>query len=358
MDVRLDGSRPCDIKLNDDRALSSTMSRGSLGLGEAYMDGWWDCEAPDQLFDRILSGRIHRKVRLNANFVVQVVKARLLNMQSRRKSLEVAEVHYNLGNDFYEAMLDPWMQYTCGYWQGGAKTLEEAQEAKLDLVCRKLDLKPGERVLELGCGWGGFARFAASRYGVEVVAYNISVEQVAWAREKCAGLPVDIRLSDYRDATGEFDKAVSIGMCEHVGWRNLKPFCKLVHDRLKPDGVFLLHTIGGFEISRELDAWMDRYIFPGAFMPSPVQIAGAFDKHFILEDWHNFGVDYDRTLMAWNENFEAAWPRFSEKYGDRFHRMWRYYLLSCAGTFRSRYNQLFQLVLSKRGIRGGWKTTR
>ena len=147
-------------------------------------------------------------------------------------------------------------------------------------------------------------------------------------------------------------------MCEHVGWRNLKPFCKLVHDRLKPDGVFLLHTIGGFEISRELDAWMDRYIFPGAFMPSPVQIAGAFDKHFILEDWHNFGVDYDRTLMAWNENFEAAWPRFSEKYGDRFHRMWRYYLLSCAGTFRSRYNQLFQLVLSKRGIRGGWKTTR
>lgn len=357
-DIRMDGSRPWDIDLRDAKALDRIMGTGSLGLGESYVDGQWDCAAIDQLFDKILSSRLHRKVQVNPSFLLQIVKSKFVNMQSRDRSKKVAEIHYDLGNAFYEAMLDPYMQYTCGYWSGGAKNLVEAQEAKLDLVCRKLDLKPGEKVLELGCGWGGFARFAATRYGVEVVGYNISKEQVAWAREKCEGLPVDIRLSDYRDAEGSYDKVVSIGMCEHVGWKNMRSFCQLASDRLKPEGVFLLHTIGGFRVNHENEPWIDKYIFPGSFLPSPAQIANAFDGLFIMEDWQNFGVDYDKTLMAWNEKFEAAWPRFAEQYGDEFRRMWRYYLLFCAGSFRSRYNQLFQVVLSKQGVRGGWKTVR
>lgn len=357
-DIRMDGSRPWDIDLRDAKALDRILSTGSLGLGEAYVEGQWECGAIDQFFDKILSSRLHRKVQVNPSLVLQIVKSRFVNMQSRDRSRKVAEIHYDLGNTFYEAMLDPYMQYTCGYWSGGAKNLVEAQEAKLDLVCRKLDLKPGEKVLELGCGWGGFARFASTRYGVEVVGYNISKEQVAWAREKCEGLPVDIRLSDYRDAEGTYDKVVSIGMCEHVGWKNMRSFCQLASDRLKPEGVFLLHTIGGFRVNHENEPWIDKYIFPGSFLPSPAQIANAFDGLFIMEDWQNFGVDYDKTLMAWNEKFEAAWPRFAEQYGDEFRRMWRYYLLFCAGSFRSRYNQLFQVVLSKQGVRGGWKTVR
>jgi cyclopropane-fatty-acyl-phospholipid synthase len=358
VDVRLDGKRPWDIDLRDEKALDRILSTGSLGLGESYVDGQWECAAIDEFFDKLLWSRLHRKVQVNPSLVIRVLRAKILNLQNRDRSKKVAEIHYDLGNEFYEAMLDPYMQYTCGYWQNGAKTLAEAQEAKLDLVCRKLQLKPGEKVLELGCGWGGFARFAASRYGVEVVGYNISVEQVAWAREKCKGLPVDIRLSDYRDAEGEYDKVVSIGMCEHVGWKNLRSFCQLASDRLKPEGVFLLHTIGGFRVNHENEPWIDKHIFPGSFLPSPSQIATAFDGLFMMEDWHNFGPDYDTTLMAWNENFEKAWPRFADQYGDRFRRMWRYYLLFCAGTFRSRYNQLYQVVLSKKGIRGGWRAVR
>lgn len=357
-DIRLDGSRPWDIDLVDENALHRVMSTGSLGLGESYVEGQWNCGAIDQFYDKLLSSRLHRKVQVSAPLLLQFVKSRIVNMQNRDRSRKVAEIHYDLGNDFYEAMLDPYMQYTCGYWSGGATNLADAQEAKLDLVCRKLDLKPGEKVLELGCGWGGFARFAASRYGVEVVGYNISKEQVAWAREKCQGLPVDIRLSDYRDAEGTYDKVVSVGMCEHVGWKNLRSFFQLASDRLKPDGTFLLHTIGGFRKNHQNEPWTDKYIFPGSFLPSPAQLAVAFDELFVMEDWQNFGVDYDRTLMAWHENFEASWPRFRDQYGESFHRMWRYYLLFCAGTFRSRYNQLYQVVLSKKGIRGGWKTVR
>ena len=357
-DVRLDGSRPWDMELKDDSVPSRILTQGSLGLGESYMDGHWECRDLEGFFDRALSMQLHTRIRLPISFIAHLAKARLLNLQSRRKSLEVAEIHYNLGNDFYEAMLDPWMQYTCAYWGNGAQTLQEAQEAKLDLVCRKLDLKPGERVLELGCGWGGFARFAASRYGVEVVGYNISVEQVAWGREKCKGLPVDIRLSDYRDAEGVYDKAVSIGMCEHVGWKNLRSFVRLVHDHLKPEGRFLLHTIGGIQEARDLEPWLEKYIFPGAVLPSPAMLGKAVDGIFVLEDWHNFGADYDRTLVEWRRRFEESWPTFEARYGERFRRMWIYYLACCAGTFRSRYNQLYQLTLSKVGIRGGWNPVR
>lgn len=357
-DVRLGGDRAWDIRSFDPSIADRLLAQGTLGFGDAYVDGLWECDALDQFFDRVLQARLETRIKPNFQLLVRIAKAKLLNMQSRARSLQVAEIHYNLGNDFYEAMLDPWMQYTCAYYGSGATTLEEAQEAKLDLVCRKLDIQPGDRVLELGCGWGGFARWAASRRGADVVAYNISTEQVSWARERGEGLPVDIRLADYRDAEGEFDKVVSIGMCEHVGPKNYRTLMETAHRCLKPGGLFLLHTIGGNREVPSIDAWIDAHIFPGAVLPSPMGLARAFDGLFVLEDWHNFGPDYDRTLMAWHERFEAAWPRFESRYGEAFRRMWRYYLLMCAGTFRSRKNQLWQLVLSKGGAPGGWTTAR
>jgi cyclopropane-fatty-acyl-phospholipid synthase len=357
-DIRMDGSRPWDMRDVDPSVPGRVAAEGNLGLGEAYMDGLWQCDDLEGFFHRVLSARLHRQVKPNLAILAQVAKAKLMNLQNRELSRKVAEIHYNLGNEFYAAMLDPWMQYTCAYWEGGARDLEQAQEAKLELVCRKIGLKPGDRVLELGCGWGGFARYAASRHGAVVTAYNISTEQVAFARERCQGLPVEIRLSDYRDATGEFDKVVSIGMCEHVGPKNYRAFLQLAHDRLVEGGIFLLHSIAGNKVEVGMDAWLDKYIFPGAVLPSPGNLGKALDGLFVLEDWHNFGVDYDRTLVAWRERFEASWPRFREQYGDRFHRMWIYYLACCAGTFRSRYNQLFQLTLSKGGVPGGWRPVR
>jgi cyclopropane-fatty-acyl-phospholipid synthase len=357
-DIRINGKRPWDMQCHDEAAFERIAADPSLGLGESYMEGMWDCKALDQFFDRLLFSARHTKFCPTSAILARVAKAKLLNMQNKQRSIRVVNVHYDIGNAFYEAMLDPYMQYTCAYWNGTATDLASAQEAKLDLICRKLDLAPGEKILELGCGWGGLARYAAEHYGVQVAAYNISTAQIEWARARCNGLPVEFHLRDYREATGTFDKVVAIGLCEHVGYKNYRSFLELAHQRLKLGGIFLLHTIGGNRSVCHLDPWTDRYIFPGGMLPSVAQLGNAMDDLFVIEDWHSFGTDYDLTLMAWHANFEHAWPCFSEEYGEQFYRMWRYYLLSCAGAFRSRDIQLWQLVLSKDGIRGGWKRTR
>jgi len=255
--------------------------------------------------------------------------------------------HYDIGNDVFEAMLDSRMNYSCGYW-AKAGDLEQAQRDKLDLICRKLEWRAGERVLDIGCGWGGFPRFAAEQYGVEVTAATVSREQCRWAQQYCKELPVTISLVDYRELKGRYDKIASIGMFEHVGPKNYPIFFDTVHRVLKDDGLFLLHTIGSENTSAYCDPWVDRYIFPNGHLPSACQLAQTLEGRFLIEDWHNFGPDYDRTLMAWWENFEAAWPRLKQRYNQRFYRTWKYYLMSCAGMFRAKQGQLWQLVLGKR----------
>jgi cyclopropane-fatty-acyl-phospholipid synthase len=281
------------------------------------------------------------------------VVSRFTNRQRKSKAAVIAEAHYNLGNDLFEAMLDRRMVYSCGYWREAAD-LDAAQEAKLDLVCRKLALEPGMRVLDIGCGWGSFAQFAAERYGVEVVGVTVSQPQVDLGRARCAGLPVDLRLQDYREVRGRFDRVVSIGMFEHVGLKNYRQFMEIAHRCLNEKGIFLLHTIGGLRSILCQDPWVEKYIFPNSLIPSARYITDAIEGLFVMEDWHNFGADYDRTLMAWWGNFEKAWPSLQARYGDRFYRIWRYYLLYCAGSFRARYNQLWQVVLSKGGVPGGY----
>lgn len=356
-DVRIDGERPWDIQVHDDRLYSRVLADHSLGLGEAYMDGWWDADALDQFFYRILREGLSLKQINRPALLFDSLKARWVNGQSKGKSKRVAECHYNLGNRFFERMLGPHMQYSCGYWKD-AEDLTSAQEAKLDLVCRKLQLQPGDTVMEFGGGWGGFAKFAAERYGCQVTIYNISEAQVAFAREDCQGLPVEVLQEDYRNATGRFDKVVSIGMFEHVGALNYEVFFRLQRDCLKEDGLMLLHTIGRDETGLTGDPWFSRYIFPGGQLPSMCQITTAAEGHFTLEDFHNFGHDYDPTLMAWFRNFEHHWPEFREEHGENFHRMWEYYLLSCAGSFRARRIHLWQLVFSPRGVEGGYQPVR
>lgn len=348
-DVRINGDRPWDMRFLAPGVPERVFADGTLGLGESYMDGEWDAEQLDAFFCHVVRARLEERVRPSI-LIWQSLKSRFLNRQSRQRARQVGEQHYDLGNDFYEAMLDRRMTYTCGYWKE-ATTLDEAQEAKLDLICRKLQLEPGMRLLDIGCGWGSFMAYAAEHYGVECVGVTISGEQLEWAQHHYPDLPLEFRLQDYRDVNERFDRIVSIGMFEHVGDRNYREFMAIAHRCLVDGGLFLLHTIGKNERRPVSDPWIDRYIFPNGELPSVGQIGDAVDNLFVVEDVHNFGPDYDRTLMAWCANFEAAWPRFADRLGQRFYRMWRYYLLSCAGIFRARDIQLWQWVLSKGGTR-------
>ncbi|NOY38265.1 MAG: cyclopropane fatty acyl phospholipid synthase [Chlorobi bacterium] len=346
--ITLNGDNPWDIHVHDERFYRRLITDGVLGVGESYMDGWWDCDALDEFFNRIIRAGINKKIEGNWKFMLFVLRTRLFNMQNKVRSRKVSEQHYDLGNDLFTRMLDKRLNYTAAYWKN-AINLDEAQEAKLDLVCRKLELKEGMSVLELGCGWGSFAKFAAEKYGVKVVALNISEEQVKLARKITEGLPVEIRKMDYREATGTYDAVVSIGIMEHVGYKNYRIYMELTDRCLKDDGIALIHTIGTNKSTTHTNPWTDKYIFPYGMLPSIAQLSRAMEGRFVIEDWHNFGPDYDKTLMAWYDNFEKAWPELREKYGDRFYRMWRFYLLTSAGGFRSRNNQLWQVVMTKPG---------
>ena len=346
--IAINGSHPWDIQVHDARFYDRVLRQGTLGLGESYMDGWWDCAALDQFIDRALRARLEDQVKGNWHVLFQVFRSRLLNLQAPSAAFEVGERHYDLGNDLYRAMLDKRLNYTCGYWKD-ATTLDQAQEAKLELVCQKIGLKPGMRVLELGCGWGSFAKYAAERYDAHVLGVTVSKEQVALGMELCHGLPVELRLQDYREVTGTYDAVISIGIMEHVGYKNYRTYMQVVDRCLKEDGIAFVHTIGANKSETTTNPWTDKYIFPNGMLPSIAQIGAAMEGLFVMEDWHNIGPYYDRTLMAWHANFQAAWPDLQARYDERFYRMWRYYLLSSAGGFRSRSTQLWQIVFTRTG---------
>ena len=304
-DVRMDGARPWDLRIRDPRFHRRVLTGGSLGLGEAYMDGWWDCQRLDAFFERILRAGLDVRV-IPLRDRLRLIGARLTNPGRRAMAFDIGRHHYDLGNRLYGAMLDRRMIYSCAYWPA-ADDLDAAQEAKLDLICRKLDLKPGMRLLDVGCGWGGLMRHAVRRHGVSAVGITVSTEQAGEARRRCAGLPVEIRLQDYRDIQGTFERIVSVGMMEHVGVKNYPVFYATVRRHLAEDGLFLLHTIGNNRSQCNTDPWIARYIFPNSMLPSARQLCRAAEPHFVMEDWHNFGADYDRTLMAWAANFESRW---------------------------------------------------
>lgn len=355
--ITINGSSASDIQINDKRFYKRVLKDGSLGLGESYMEGWWDCLALDDFFYRVIQFGGEKKLKANIYLIGLVLAAKLFNRQSLKRANKVARKHYNLGNELFERMLDKYMMYSCAYWDK-ASNLEQAQENKLDLICRKLKLSPGLKVLDIGCGWGGFAQFAAQNYGVHVTGITISSNQAELASTRCANLPVDIQLKDYRNINKKFDRIVSIGMFEHVGVKNYPIFMDVVYRNLKDDGIFLLHFIGGNEHRITTDPWIDRYIFPNGVIPSPNQVSAAFEKKFMLQDWHNFGHYYDNTLMEWLKRFKTAWPTIKDQYDDQFYRMWEYYLNICAASFRSGKNHLWQIVLTKQSYNLSYQSVR
>lgn len=349
--VSLNGSNPWDIQVIDSRFYNRVIRTGTVGLGEAYMDGWWECTRPDEFFSKVIKAGITAP-RFSPYTLMLFLKSLLTNQQNRKRAYDVGKVHYDIGNDLYRAMLDKRMVYTCAYWED-ATTLDEAQENKLDLVCRKLNLQPGQNILDIGCGWGSFAKYAAEYYGVRVTGITVSKQQAELGKQICRGLPVDIRLQDYRDVNEHFDHVVSLGMAEHVGLKNYRNYIAVARRCLSETGVFLLHTIGSGISVRKTDPWIHKYIFPNSMIPSIAQLGAAFEGQMEMEDWHNFGVDYDKTLMAWYRNFNNSWDSLKKNYPQRFYRMWKYYLLMSAGSFRARSNHLWQIVLSKYGLPGG-----
>lgn len=342
--VGVDGENPWDIQVHNPEFFKRVIGQGSLGLGESYMDNWWNAEALDELFYRLIRARLQSKVTTVRDKLFYVY-AHLVNRQKGKKAFEVGSQHYDAGNDLYERMLDKRMIYTCGYWQD-ATNLDEAQEHKLELVCRKLKLEPGMRVLDIGCGWGGAARYMAEKYDVEVVGISVSQEQVNMANDQSKGLNVSFRFQDYRDLNDSFDRIYSLGMFEHVGFKNYPDYFQMANRCLKEGGLFLLHTIGFQYTSELVDPWIERYIFPNSILPSAELIGRDSARLFTIEDWHNFGLDYYKTLHAWNDNITAAWVDLPT-YDEEFRRMWHYYLMCSAGSFKACTNHLWQIVLSK-----------
>jgi cyclopropane-fatty-acyl-phospholipid synthase len=352
--VEVGGDRPWDIQVNRPELYARVFAEGSVGAGEAYMDGWWDCPALDEFFLRVVSADLGGRLKPNLHTLGLALSARLQNRQSRHRALQAVKTHYDLDVAVFEATFDRRLTGSCGYWKN-AGTLDEAQEAKLDLVCRKIGLTANQHVLDIGCGWGAFMGFAAERYGASCVGVTVSEQQVDYARKRYAGLPADFQLMDYRAFDGSADHVVSMGMFEHVGPRNYRTYFARAQRALRPGGVFLLHTIFANEREATIDPWLDRYIFPSGALPTVGQIATAVEGLFVIEDVENFGPDYDRTLMAWRENFRGHWPELSDRYGERFCRMWDYYLSCCAGAFRSRAISVGHFVLSPAGVPGGWR---
>ena len=362
-DVEFNGERPWDPRVHNPGLYGQLLSQGSLAFGNSYVRGEWDCEQLDELISRLLSVDANRPLSPTAQWhsLIRLLLERISNPQSRSRAFVVGRRHYDIDPRVYAAMLDPQMVYSCGYWRQ-ANDLNTAQDHKLQLICEKLELQPGQTLLDIGCGWGGLAAFAAQHYGVRVLGITVSVQQASYIRERLGHLPIEVLLCDYRrlgrHTEVPFDRVASIGMYEHVGRRNDRAFQRVLQQQLKPDGLALLQTIGCNRGGDHSDAWIDAHIFPGGRLPSPSQLCNSLESSFLIEDWENFGADYDRTLLAWWHNFEAAWPQLQRDIGREFYRFWRYYLLSCAGFFRSRQGQLWQVVFSRPERRGTYQSWR
>ena len=346
--VAIDGKQPQDMQVRDERLFTRVLREKNLGLGQAFMDGWWDCPRLDEFFARVLKSGLEERIRGAWRHWMRHLPGILFNLQSRSRSRMIAEHHYDLDNDLFLSFLDPYNQYSCAYFKDN-DDLEQAQRRKLELICQKIGLEETDHVLDIGCGWGGFAKYAVEHYGCKVTAVNISKEQLRYARDFCRNMPVDFLECDYRDIRGAFKKIVSVGMYEHVGAKNYRAFMQVIHDTIMDDGIFLLQTIGANESRRTLDPWINKYIFPNSMLPSVARISRSVEGLFVIEDIHNLGPHYDKTLMAWHRRFQNAWPELMKKFDERFKRMWEYYLLSCAGAFRARHIQIWQIVFTKYG---------
>lgn len=348
------------LQVVDKSAWYDIITKQNLGIAESYMHGKVEIDLVP-FFTTLLNGTAIGTRRKETSFVHVIdalnapmqLSARLFNQQTRERSTRVTKQHYDAGNDLYEVMLGPSMSYTCAYWRN-ANNLDEAQTAKFDLVRRKLELRPGMKVVDLGMGWGTAAAYMHQHGNVDVTGVSLSEEQVKWAQAHLVKPGLRFIFSDYRDHcddpeyAGAYDRVYSIGMLEHVGFHNHWSFFKCIKKLLKPDGLAVVHTIGEPDPVPVMDPFLDTYIFPGAVIPALSGLTSAFENDFILEDFQNFGHDYSKTLAAWHINAQKFFEKNPGAYSQEFQRMWNYYLKICEVLFDLRINQLWHFVLSPR----------
>ena len=352
-DIHLNGNRAWDIQVRHTELLKRLLTQGGLGLGESYMDGWWECQAIDLMLERVMRAGLHERLQTPRAWW-EGIKDSFRPRADNNPERIVGRMIYEVGNSVYQAMFDPYMTHSCAYWVEGAQTLEDAQLAKLEMICRKLQLKPGMRVLDIGCGWGSFMRYAAERYGVTVLGLTASETQAQLGQKLSKSLPVQFELTDYKqfnlDHQSRFDRIVSIGFIEQLVKIDFTTFFQTAKRCLKDDGWMLLQTEGKLHQSGLLDAWDEKYIHPQGHLPRLDELTQASQAHFVVEDVHNFGADHDLTLQHWHQRFELAWPQLRLSKDERFYRLWRFHLLSSAASFRTRHKQMWQLVLSPKGM--------
>lgn len=336
-------------------ALEYPRGIGPRALGISYGKGAWDSDRLDQvMYDLFTSGDKRAKRRSWIATARYVFGNILIDQQRGARAFSIARNHYDKGNDLFRAMLDSSMSYTCGYWgelDNGAKNLDQAQEAKLDRICKKLNLQKGMRLLDIGCGWGNLIKFAAENYGVRATGLTVSKEQLRLAKERCDGLPVEVLLQDYRTFHGKFDCIASIEMIEAVGKRNISGFFNMVKRCLDRGGDFLLQVISAELFSKnsnpladEFGLWLERNIFPDGYLPNLRElVAPCANGELNISSWEDISSSYDRTLMAWADNFNRAWPKLRDSYGEDFKRVWNFYLYSCAAIFRARLFSVYQI---------------
>jgi len=359
--VGIGTGRSWDIAVHDPRFFRRLAARGSLGAGESYVEGWWDCPRIDLLAERVLRSGVADRWGGWLRCALTGALRRVMNAQRGRRSERVAWIHYNNDPSFFEMLLGGSMNYSCAYWRN-ADTLDQAQRQKMQLIGQKLELKPGDRVLDIGCGWGGLADYLSREFGCRVVGITNSSSQARYAAERFGGDWCRFVQTDYRDFDprqfGGFTKVVSVGMFEHVGVMNYPAFFSLCRKAAGPEGLILLHTFG--RTTRcDFDLWTDRYIFPNSYLPTIQDIGRATGESMVMEDWHNFGADYDRTLMAWLDRLDVWAATEACSLSNEQLRMWRYYLATYAACFRVRNHiQLWQIVLSPSGVPGGYRSIR
>lgn len=348
-----DGSPVACMEFRERRAIFELISSPTLGFGECYSTGLIEVHGDFLAFVNEIGAAFTRK--RDDGYYWHKILSMLASMRSNTltRSQHNVHHHYDLGNDFYRMWLDDRMVYTCAYYDRPDATLAEAQVAKLDHVCRKLMLQPGQDVIEAGCGWGALAMHMAEHFGVTVRAYNNSREQVFYAREQAAARGLDDRvefvLDDYRTITGSCDVFVSVGMLEHVGLRNFRTLGGLIRDCLRPQGLALIHSIGRSH-PRAPDPWIAKHVFPGGHIPSLSEMMAVFEPYkYSILDIENLRMHYSRTCADWLHNFEAVSEQVGEMYNEEFVRTWRLYLGASSAGFQSGSLQLFQVLFAPRG---------
>lgn len=341
------------LEIRKPRAVFELLRSPSVGFGECYSRGLVDIDGDMLAFTNAITSALTRK-NLDGYYgprfrsLLHAVRSNSL-IRARRN----VRHHYDLGNDFYRLWLDERMVYTCAYFTKPTATLAEAQVEKLDHVARKLRLRPGQTVVEAGCGWGALAMHMAEHYGVNVIAYNNSSQQVDLARQRVSAAGLDGRVTvvedDYRRIDRRCDAFVSVGMLEHVGLANFRTLGSVIKRNLKPGGIGLIHTIGR-SYPNTLDPWIAKYIFPGGHVPSLSEISSIFEPHrFSVLDVENLRLHYSRTCAAWLENFNEVADKVVEMYDEEFARMWRLYLAGSSAGFRSGTLQLYQILFAPYG---------